>query len=564
MIGAGGFRFEVEPAFAARAGPLLAALERGALPDGLPCFLVKENLGRLVHRVEIAPDLAVFVKRDRPRGLGARAKYAALPSRARAEWKNLGRLRAAGLLVPERVLFGERRGPCSLDEAVIVTRSAEPAARLWDWLAGAAREARRAALREIARIARRLHENGFFHRDFHAGNMLVRPPASPGEQARIILVDVQKVWRLPHVPARLRARDLGVLFHDLSDAIDDEDRQALLDAYGASAAFATRVLRACAARRRERLRSRGKRCLVSSSAFRVDHGKGLRIYRRADVPPEALLQAIERHRATIAAGPGAPGFVKRDHSTCVSKQPPIAAAGPIAGPVAVKEFPEKGFWARLQHALRRHRGREAWVSAHALLLRGIETPLPLGLVEVRRMGFVAGSFLVTRWIEDAEDVHAFVERRFAKDAGGAPALRREAVRALARFVARLHGEGLYHNDLKPTNFLVREARDGERFRIALLDLDALSLRKRLTARRRAKNLGQIDDYARLFFAPIGRTDRARFFDEYLRAMLPRAPRAERRKAARRMVPRIEAEVRARERRRQRKKRIENRESRIEN
>jgi tRNA A-37 threonylcarbamoyl transferase component Bud32 len=564
---------EVDPAFAGRVAPLTDALAAGRLPEG--AVAVKESTLRTVHRVALAPDLVLFVKRDRPRDRTERAKYAILPSRARAEWRNIGRLRAAGFDVPERALLAERRAIFGLEEAILATRAVEPAAAFYRHLEGAGPAARRAALGAAGALARRLHEAGFFHRDFHGGNLLVREPVpgtDPGAAPGLVLLDLHRLVKLSSVAESLRARDLAIFCHDVREVVGGEGIAAFLEGYGAAPGLVARALAAEGARRRERLRSRGRRCVVRSTGFRIEDRGRYRVFRRADVPLEPILAAIERHRATIEAGPGAPGFVKRDHTTRVSRQPALVAAGEAAGEVAVKEFPEKGLLGAVQHFVRRHRGRQAWLSSHALLLRGLGTPLPLALVEVRRAGLVAGSFLLTRWVADAEDLHLFIDRRFAGARGeplagraegpwgrGAerswlgPRGERHAVRAFARFIARLHAEGLYHGDLKLPNVLVRErpARaDGTPdLEFLLLDLEALSPAKRLTARRRVKNLAQIEDYARLHLSVVKRSHRARFLDEYGRALEPAAGAAERRRAARWLAAEVEVEVRARAARR---------------
>jgi hypothetical protein len=75
-----------------------------------------------------------------------------------------------------------------------------------------------------------------------------------------------------------------------------------------------------------------------------------------------------------------------------------------------------------------HPGLRAWRLAHALLLRGVETPAPLALVETRRFGLVAESVLLTRCSDDTLELAAAL--------AGAPERAHEAGRELARWHAQ--------------------------------------------------------------------------------------------------------------------------------
>jgi len=78
----------------------------------------------------------------------------------------------------------------------------------------------------IARLARRLHDAGFWFRDFSMGNLLVLPDDTSGTIAEISLVDLNRcrVGRQPTLSERMR--DLARLALDRR-----EDRTALLAAY---------------------------------------------------------------------------------------------------------------------------------------------------------------------------------------------------------------------------------------------------------------------------------------------------------------------------------------------
>ncbi len=527
---------------------------------------VKQSTTRATYRLDLEGAGRFYVKDHRPRDLVERVKYLVLPSRAATEWRTLRGLAADGLDVAEAVAVGEERRLGVLRRAVLVTRDVGPAERLDAWLAAAAQAARESAIRALAAVLARLHDAGWYHRDFHPGNILVRrSPAgpSPDDAPRLVLLDLHKAVKLPTAtPRRARIRDAAQLAHALRDVVPDPDREAFVAAYAAllppasAAGFPAAVAREEARRERVRLRSRGARCVRRSTGFRIERRGPLRIYRRTDVPAEAVLSALERHaRAVAAASSGPPAgiggpasaaaappslatgpadrLLKRDSNTTVTRLGPLAPEGPAAGLTCVKEFPARGVVSGLKHLVRRHRGRQAWLSAHGLLVRGFGTPLPLALVEVRRGGLVRGSFLLTRFEPDAPDLHAYWRRR---GPGGEAPLGRAGERALARAlgeaVGALHRAGVYHNDLKWPNILVQErppgpAPEGRGFRFLFLDLDAVSLGRRLTRRRRVKNLAQLDQYARVFFPALGRTHRLRFLDAYLAATgLPPAARAD--------------------------------------
>src|SRR5438445_651568 len=82
-----------------------------------------------------------------------------------------------------------RRGAILLREAVLVTAAVEPARDFYEHLAGAPEPARRAAVEGAGRALRRLHDARIFHRDYHAGNLLVREPA-PGKDPEVVLLDL--------------------------------------------------------------------------------------------------------------------------------------------------------------------------------------------------------------------------------------------------------------------------------------------------------------------------------------------------------------------------------------
>jgi heptose I phosphotransferase len=81
---------------------------------------------------------------------------------------------------------------------------------------------KRAFLNEIARIARILHENGMNHRDFYLCHFLVKnrdwSQWQPGDELKLVLIDLHRVQFRSRVPERWLIKDLGGLLFSALDA----------------------------------------------------------------------------------------------------------------------------------------------------------------------------------------------------------------------------------------------------------------------------------------------------------------------------------------------------------
>jgi hypothetical protein len=377
--------------------PLLESLERETTPAD--ALVVKQSRARRVIRADLPSGGAAYLKvyfaaggLDRVRALVGR-------SRARQEYTNLRRLADLGIAAVEPLCRAERKDERGRREALLVTRALEDAVSLADELARADSVRRDDLLLAAGRLVRELHDRALFHRDLHCGNVLVTRPG--GGQAELVLVDVQKLWRVPlWLPRVLREPDLGQLYDDLRPLVGSEARAQLLVGYAGTddAGLRERVTRAAERRRRTRLRSRGRRCVLPSTGFRVERHGRYRVYRRADVPVDSVLTAVEAQRDRVEDLLGGPPAGPPAEPSARG-QGAAEAAGPARGPVAVRAFPGRSFAELLRQPLRGHCGMRAWRGAHALLLRGFDTPAPLALVEERGAMRVRRSWVLTRFEE---------------------------------------------------------------------------------------------------------------------------------------------------------------------
>jgi tRNA A-37 threonylcarbamoyl transferase component Bud32 len=160
--------------------------------------LIQSRKGRTCFRVSRAGGLTAVVKRHRPRAFVERLKYAVVPSRARAEWRNSSALAASGVSTPRALAWAESRRFGLWAGSELVMEGVFPGTPLPEFLerpepgvgiAGAAQD--------LAVQIARVHSAGFHHRDLHGGNILVGAGHRPGG-ITFHLIDLHEARRTAH------------------------------------------------------------------------------------------------------------------------------------------------------------------------------------------------------------------------------------------------------------------------------------------------------------------------------------------------------------------------------
>ena len=227
-----GFRGEASPRLA---GEDLPAVARRLLDPASATATL--HWGRnYIYRALLATaagETAVAVKQFRERSLRARLLRARGQSKAAKSFRMAEAFAAAGLSTPAPLLFAEAEG--GDPTAIFVTACLEGRLELRYLLrarnAGIDREsfprmAAEAAIAAVARYARRMHDAGFFHRDFSIGNLLLLEGETANEIADVAVLDLNRCRRQRHVALRDRMRDLCRLPLERQG-----DRDLLLAAY---------------------------------------------------------------------------------------------------------------------------------------------------------------------------------------------------------------------------------------------------------------------------------------------------------------------------------------------
>jgi hypothetical protein len=229
---------------------------------------------------------------------------------------------------------------------------------------------------------------------------------------------------------------------------------------------------------------------------------GLRVVHRDDLDPRVAARAIARHRENAA----------RKSKGCEAYGPASSVSRVALSDrtrtldLAVKWNHWRGLRGALSDLFNGSRAERARMGAERLRAAGIPHPETLAIAERRRLGLVAESFLITRFIDGAEPLPVALH-----ELRGDPRARRALAFAVGDAIGTLHAAGLDHSDLKHSNLLVMPDR-----RVALLDLDSLARPRRPRWRRRVRALGQLEAFASDLYPWLPRTDRARFLSAYLR------------------------------------------------
>ncbi|HVR75827.1 MAG TPA: lipopolysaccharide kinase InaA family protein [Planctomycetota bacterium] len=140
--------------------------------------------------------------------------------------------------------------------------------------------------------------------------------------------------------------------------------------------------------------------------------------------------------------------------------------------------------------------REEWRKAWWLREGGIETPEPVAVGEVRRLGLLRESFFACRWMPGALSLRAFLEEKESSlSARGFERLRARLLILMGRLFGSLHSRGALHWEFHEQNMLVVEESPGVE-RIVPIDLDHLVLPSPFRDEDREWNFFQLAWYLR--------------------------------------------------------------------
>ncbi len=494
---------------------------------------IKDNNVRTVHAVTDLPELPfVIVKRYKVPDVATRIKNRLEGTKAQQEWEGAHSLLQRGVPTCRPLALGQSRGKEDNSSYVVMEGLSNTVTVVSQLRKLAYREKEENAvtkkrtrlLKHLAAITRILLETGVYHRDYHTGNVLARY-GNNGDLS-LFMIDLHSV-RCPFRFFRfLQRRLLAKLYLDLENFTSEAERRIFLrDCYDVSQvrylSELQRMFNQITARtqrlERRRILSRTRRCVVRSTRYWHEKTSSGRIYHRRSVEADAVLAAIEKHHR-VREDSNSPNILKTSVSgrTVVTKVPlAIKEDDARETIVCVKEHRPIRLKDRLLSVFR-NRGMGEWYAISGFIVRGVETPEALALVEKKDGWLRTTSYVLTRFLVDHQELDQFLDHAFQP--GGKcsdRSDRRLILKTVAHIMAYLHENNVYHPDFKASNALIALSPENRSApHIALIDLTGVFLWRRVTRSRALKNLAQLDwslPYS------VSRADRLRFLLLYREA-----------------------------------------------
>ena len=225
--------------------------------------------------------------------------------------------------------------------------------------------------------------------------------------------------------------------------------------------------------------------------------------------PDDLLADFIRDPEPLCHEPSSTLIKRGSKSRIVRLTLPVAKGESVA--VIVKRVRFGPAWRRAGFFFVSSPALRSLKNALALMARGIDTPPPLAAFEYRDWKRLGTSYYLVEEIEGSQTLPLLWLNISPRGSNtGKRKEKRGMLRSLAAFFHRLHSRGVYHQDLKGGNILVRK-RGSETWQYYLIDIDGVWTRKRLSWFRRIKNLVQL---YRTFGEHLTIKEKVRFLKDY--------------------------------------------------
>lgn len=154
------------------------------------------------------------------------------------EWRAISRLSELGVDTMRCAAFGRRGSNPAAQHSFIVTEELAPTISLEDYCrdwpsAPPSVALKRALIRRVAEMARRIHRGGVNHRDFYICHFLLHLEPEPSvDRLKLSLIDLHRAQIRRRTPRRWRDKDLSSLyFSALNIGLTKRDHLRFLKTY---------------------------------------------------------------------------------------------------------------------------------------------------------------------------------------------------------------------------------------------------------------------------------------------------------------------------------------------
>lgn len=499
--------------------------------NGKDYNLIKENNVRSVISMPDSDinENGIYIKYFKRRGCFNYIKYLLVPTRTRTEWKVGNALLKENIKTALPLAIAEKTTYKLQDTSLLVTEAIINSEMLHDFcnanyigaLSTEKKEDKKELLQKLALLMRDMHDKGFCHYDFHAGNILIKSKKNNQSKSiqdcTLYVIDLHSVKIMKQLSIRKKLLNFAQIFNSLSSILTHNDKLDLVKTYGLNALGRSEdeydLVKQIEAQSLKRLnihyRSRRKRCLKErSSVFTNKKFTGMKMYFRRCYDTGSFQELIEKHNSTLANNDKAL-ILKRDLKTSLTRS---SFKDDTIQNVVIKQYSTNSGLRIIKNIFRRSAGKRAWIAGNGLRVYGFNTPEPMALLEKKMYGINTDSYLIMEELQDSMEMDRYILKNF-HDQSSINYLKKKKsfINNLAKTIGKMHNHNIFHHDLKTCNIMVKE--NDESFDFIFLDFDKVSFEENITIRKRAKNLTQIN-----LSTPklITVTDRLRFLKEYLK------------------------------------------------
>lgn len=493
--------------------------------NGRPHELVKENNVRSVISVphlDIADD-GVFIKVFKKRGFIDSIKHLFVPTGTRTEWDVANRLLNKDINTALPLAMCEKRTLNIHDKSVIITKNIPDSVPLMEYcqanfigtLSKKKNIEKRNLLDVLAEFIRNIHDKGFYHKDLHMGNILIKFNKNHSRQEKVYslyLMDLHHVKILNKLACRERMHNLAQIFNSLDDVLSRTDKCNFVKTYGSKSlnghndeyGLVDQIDVQFRKIRNTHYKSRLKRCLKESSGFSIIKLKGYRIFSRKGFNTNSFLELIKCHQDALANN-DVNAIIKRDTKTALTRFP---FQDTEINNVVVKQYKTSCVACLVKNIFRGQSGRKPWIAGNGLLVYGLDTAKPLALAEKKVFGIVTDSYIIMEGITNGLEMDRYILKNFQRQSKKKIAF----IKSLAKTIGDMHNQKVYHCDMKTCNIMVRKGGRNS-YEFLFLDFDRVVFGKNIDNSQAVKTLTQIN-----LSTPkcITIADRLRFLIEYLK------------------------------------------------